>query len=73
MQFKGQDRAAVRQLPEKELQAQLKETEEKLFKLKFSNSITPLKNGHEIAHLRKHRARLLTWIRQKNIKGAARA
>ena len=72
MKLKSQDRAAVRQLPEKELQAQLKETEDKLFKLKFANSMAPLKNGHEITHLRKHKARLLTWIREKSLKGAKR-
>ena len=65
MKLKGQDLAAVRALPAKELEVQLKETEDKLFKLKFANAISPLKNGHGIAHLRKHRARLLTWIREK--------
>jgi len=73
LKLKSQDRAAIRQLPEKELQAQLKETEDKLFKLKFANSMAPLKNGHEITHLRKHRARLLTWIREKSLQGAERA
>ncbi len=73
MTLKGQDKAAIRQLPEKELQIQLKETEDKLFKLKFANSMAPLKNGHEITHLRSQRARLLTWIREKNLKGAKRA
>lgn len=69
MSFKGQDRAAVRALPVKELQAQLKETEDKFYKFKFANSFSRLKNGHEIAHLRKHRARLVTWIREKEIQG----
>lgn len=73
MKLKGQDRAAVRQLPEKELQAQMKDTEDKFYKLKFSNSVSRLKNGHEIALLRKHRARLLTWIREKQLKGKANA
>jgi ribosomal protein L29 len=69
MKLKSQDKVALRQLPAKELQAQLKETEDNLFKLKFANAVAPLKNGHEITHLRKHRARLLTWIREKNLKG----
>ena len=74
MKLKAQDKAALRQLPQKELEAQLKETEDKFFKLKFANATAPLKNGHEIAHLRKHRARLLTWIREKHLKaGAAHA
>ena len=63
------DLAQVRQLPEKELQIQLRDTEDKIFKLKFANSISPLKNGHEITHLRRHKARLLTWIHEKQLKG----
>ena len=73
MKLKGQDLSAIRQLPVKELQIQLKETEDKFYKLKFANSVSRLKNGHEIAHLRKHRARLMTWIREKELKGAAHA
>ncbi len=73
MKHKAQDLAAIRQLPVKELNAQVKETEDKMFKLKFANSISPLKNGHEIAHLRKHRARLLTYIRETQIKAAPHA
>jgi large subunit ribosomal protein L29 len=65
---KGQDKSQIRQLPVKELKVQLAETEDKLFKLKFANSISPLKNGHEITHLRKHRARILTWMREKELK-----
>ncbi len=68
MKFKGQDRTAVRALPIKELEVQLKDCEDKLFKLKFANSFSKLKNGHEIAHLRHHRARLMTWMREKQIK-----
>ena len=68
MNLKGQDRAAIRSLPAKELQVQLRECEDNLFKLKFSNSVSKLKNGHAIAHLRHHRARLATWIREKELK-----
>ena len=73
MNLKGQDRAAIRSLPAKELQVQLKECEDKLYKLKFSNAVSRLKNGHEIAHLRHHRARLFTWIREKELKEKAHA
>ena len=73
MVIKGQDRSAIRALPVKELQVQVKETEDKLFKLKFANSFSRLKNGHEITHLRKHRARLLTWIREKELQGKPNA
>ena len=73
MKLKAQDRAAVRALPVKELEAQLKDTEDKLFKLKFANSFSRLKNGHEIAHLRTHKARILTWIREKSNQGKPNA
>lgn len=63
--MKSQERAAIRALGRDELKAQLRETEEKLFKLKFANAASPLKNGLEIRNLRKHKARLLTWLRQR--------
>ena len=63
--MKSQERSAVRALPEQELELRLKECEEKLFKLKFANSVSPLKNGLQIQDLRRQRARLLTWIRQR--------
>ena len=68
--IKSQDRAAIRALPEPELKVQLRECEEKIFKLKFANAVSPLKNGLEIHNLKKHRARLLTWLRQKEIAAA---
>ena len=65
--MKSQDLSAIRTLSGGELKVQLKECEEKIFKLKFANAVTPLKNGLEIKHLKAHRARLLTWIREKEI------
>ncbi len=63
--MKIQEKQAIRELPVKELEAQLKELEEKLFRMRFSHAVTPLKNGLELRHMRRHRARILTWIRQK--------
>ncbi len=68
--MKSQERAALRDLPEKELGAQLRECEEKIFKLRFSNAVTPLKNGLELRNLKKFRARLLTWMRENQLKQA---
>ncbi len=65
MKLKSQDKATIRELPLNELQVQLSECEEKMYKLSFANAVTRLKNGLEIRHLRRHRARLMTWIRQK--------
>ena len=67
MALKGQDKTALRQLPVKELEVQLKDTEDKLYKLKFMNSFSRLKNGHEITHLRHQRARIKTWLREKEL------
>ena len=52
-----------------ELNAKLSELEEKYFRLKFRNSTAPLKNPLEIRSLKRHRARLVTWITQKEKKG----
>lgn len=63
--MKSQDRASVRELPVQELKVQLKECEEKILRLRFANTIAPLKNGLELRNLRRHQARLITWIGQK--------
>lgn len=63
--MKSQELSAIRELPLPELQVQLRETEEKLFKLKFAHKVSPLKNGLQLRGLKRHRARLITWIRQK--------
>lgn len=63
--MKSQEKSAIRELPVQELNVQLHACEEKLFKLRFANSISPLKNSSEIRGLKLQRARLLTWIRQK--------
>lgn len=66
--MKTQELNSIHQLPLEELKAQLKDCEEKYFHLKFKNKVAPAKNRLEIRTLRKHRARLITWIREKNIK-----
>ena len=63
--MKSQDLAAIRALSLEELAVQLHEAEDKLFRLKFSHAAMPLKNGVQIRNLRRHRARLKTWIRQR--------
>lgn len=63
--MKRQEKAAIQGLGVDELKAQLRETEEKLFKLKFANALAPLKNSLQIRNLKRHKARLLTWIGEK--------
>ena len=60
--MKSQDLAQIRALPTEELQIQLRDCEDKLFKLKFANAVSPLKNGLQIKHLRAHKARLLMTV-----------
>jgi large subunit ribosomal protein L29 len=53
-----------------ELQNELRQTREKLFKLSFKHSVTPVKNPLELRALRRQIARLNTWISEKNKQGA---
>ncbi len=66
--MKIQELNTIHQLPLEELKAQLKDCEEKYFHLKFKNKVAPSKNRLEIRTLRKHRARLITWITEKTLK-----
>ncbi|MBI3547730.1 MAG: 50S ribosomal protein L29 [Elusimicrobia bacterium] len=54
-----------------ELKAELRTTREKQFKLKFKHGVTPLENPTELRSLRRHIARLETWIREKATRGQA--
>ena len=68
--MKDQDLKSISQLPVQDLKIQLRENEDKLFKMKFAHSVSPLKNGLQLRFLKRQRARLLTWIRQKELKSA---
>lgn len=61
---------AKRELSVPELQAELRTTREKQFKLKFKHKVTPLENSAELKNLRRHIARLETWIREKSASAA---
>lgn len=50
---------------EAELQLKLRESEDKLFRLKFKHATTPVKNGIEIRNVRRMIARLKTLLNQK--------
>ena len=71
--MKLQERQALKEFPEKELKARLEDCRTKLFKLRLSNSMAPMKNPLQIRHLRREQARLLTWLRQKEIQQKAKA
>jgi len=63
--MKGRDRDAKRSLSVQELRAELHAAREKHFRLKFKHRVTPLANPLELRQLRRHIARLETWIRGK--------
>ena len=67
--MKTKEKDAKRNLSVSELQAELRTTREKHFRLRFKHRAMPINNPMEIRDLRKHIARLETWIRQKQLAG----
>ncbi|MBI4422686.1 MAG: 50S ribosomal protein L29 [Elusimicrobia bacterium] len=67
--MKAREKDAKRVLSVAELRAELQTTREKHFKLRFKHRAMPVGNPMEIRHLRRHMARLETWIRQKETAG----
>jgi large subunit ribosomal protein L29 len=55
------------QLSADELQQRLGETREKLFQMRFQSATVPLKNPHAISGSRREIARLLTYLKQKEV------
>jgi len=64
--MKAKQREEKRNLSVSELQAELRASREKQFKLRFKHRVTPLANPLELRNLRRHIARLETWIREKS-------
>lgn len=62
--MKSKDRAALHELSTADLQARLREAQEKLFRLKFRHVGTPLKNPMEIRWFRRDIARLKTLLKK---------
>lgn len=48
-----------------ELRTELRQAQEKSFKLQFKHRVTPLENPLELRHVRRDIARLKTWINEK--------
>ena len=69
MKIKEKDAKSALSIPE--LQAELRTTREKKFKLEFKHRVMPVENPMEIRALRRHIARLQTWIRQKELAAKA--
>ena len=63
--MKTKDKDAKRNLTVAELQSELRTTREKHFKIRFKHRVMPVENPMEIRNLRRHIARLETWIKEK--------
>ncbi|MDR1952641.1 MAG: 50S ribosomal protein L29 [Elusimicrobiota bacterium] len=55
----------IKNLSNNELSAKIVEIQDKLFKIKFQNAVSPVKNPLEIRELRKDVARLKTILNEK--------
>ncbi|MDD5629920.1 MAG: 50S ribosomal protein L29 [Elusimicrobia bacterium] len=71
--MKAKERETLRNHSPGELRAELSQTREKLFRLKFKHGVAPAKNPMELRNLRRHAARLETWIQEKRTAAAAQA
>jgi large subunit ribosomal protein L29 len=58
---------SIQALSEQDLQARIKEDEQRLKKLEFAHAISPLENPMSIRSLRKEIARLKTELKKKQI------
>jgi large subunit ribosomal protein L29 len=65
--MKAKEKEAKKNLSVSELEAELRSAREKHFKLRFKHRVTPLGNPLELRNLRRHIARLQTWVREKSL------
>jgi len=63
--MKAKEKQDKKSLSVKELETELRQTQEKTFKMKFKHQVAPLSNPVELRMLRRQVARLKTWINQK--------
>lgn len=63
--MKAREKDAKRSLSVQELGAELHAARQKLFKLRFRHRVTHLENPMQLRDLRRHVARLETWIRER--------
>jgi large subunit ribosomal protein L29 len=58
---------SIQGLSDQDLQARIKEDEQRLKKLEFAHAISPLENPMSIRNLRKEVARLKTELKKKQL------
>ena len=63
--MKAKQKEEKKNLTAPELRAELRTAQEKLFRLHFKHRSAPLPNPLELRTLRRHAARLKTWIGEK--------
>ncbi|HVA67591.1 MAG TPA: 50S ribosomal protein L29 [Elusimicrobiota bacterium] len=69
--MKAKERESLRNLSSAELEAHVRKADEKRFRMAFKHKTAPLDNPVELRTLRRHIARLKTWIAQKSQEGAS--
>lgn len=63
--MKAKEKESKKTLSLAELETELRQIQEKRFKLQFKHQVTPLQNGVELRNMRRQIARLKTWINEK--------
>lgn len=71
--MKANDTQAKKTLSAAQLHSELRQVQEELFHLRFKHRVSPVANPAEIVSLRRHAARLKTWLGQKALADAAAA
>ena len=62
----------LRNLDENEMRNQLREMDDQLFRLKFQLRMGQTDGLKKIRNIKKDRARIMTWIRERELAGAAK-
>ncbi len=59
----------VRDLDDREMKTQLRDTEEQLFRLRFQMSMGQMEGLKKLRGMKKNRARMLTILRERELTG----
>jgi large subunit ribosomal protein L29 len=62
----------LRNLDDNELRTQMREMDDQLFRLKFQLRMGQTDGLKKIRNIKKDRARIMTWLREKQLAGAAK-
>jgi large subunit ribosomal protein L29 len=62
----------LRNLGDDEMRTQLREMDDQLFRLKFQLRMGQTDGLKKIRNIKKDRARIMTWLKEKELAGAAK-